>query len=73
MDNEAQEVYKVNCSKHFNVGQNFKLSNKIPDLLEVTPTSVRPSDLSPLQPNISPRPQPPGLINKDEPDLKHHQ
>ena len=33
MDNEAQKVNMVNCSKHFIVGQNFKLSNKIPQNL----------------------------------------
>ena len=53
-----KKIYMVNCSKHFNVGQNFKLSNKIPNLTEAIPTSVKPSDISPLQPNISPRPQP---------------
>jgi hypothetical protein len=58
MDNEAQEVNMVNCGKHFKVGQNFKLSNKISNLTEAILTSVKPTDLSPLQPNPSPQPQP---------------
>jgi len=73
MDNEAQKVYMVNCSKHFNVGQNFKLSNKISNLTETIPTSVNNIRPFPTSTETSPRPRSTWAHRKYEPDLEHHQ